>query len=596
MSAWLDSQVDAIATATMTPVTVVLDPHELVPAERLAAIAETLDASDWWSLRQRWELDARHRSWSSGRLILHVRAEPGLRDRLPFDIASAATAVEVRWPVPPEWRPWFRSVTGQPAQDEMVAAARHRKTTAELLESLLGVSLSIGSQSGELAGVAALRVRATLPDAAWDLVRSAVITPLARDLAEQPPKTSAVGERWRLWLSGEKDDPVLRNAGPALLGLVATGALPRVDGVTPTVPEWARLAAGGADYVGKARVMLEDPPVVGRPTDLPGWSAVALWMGTIRGLLSLDPAAPEEVITAVRTRALELDDAFEPWLQQNYGMLLQSAASPPATVHKIPQFLARRVSAGERVLLVVLDGVGFAQWEILLDQNAIRPLQQHACVAMLPTETTVSRQALLAGTTPDDFASSFSTTAKEPQHWAAFWAKQGLAEAEVRYHRVDGRRTDQIPLASVFRAVAVVVSAVDKMMHASKLLADAQLGAQLTAWCRQGYLAALLDHAREQGFETWVTADHGNVVAAAGSMPPEGLRVERQGTRLRLYRAKDTRDAAADQGIAWTPPRLPPDVQVLFAPNRLGFHTGGERVTHGGLSFEEVFVPFVRLT
>ena len=515
---------------------------------------------------------------------------------MPYDIAQSTTAVAVAWPVPPPWRALFRSLSTEPAADVLVDAAQRGETSRVLLERLFGVGFPVGSESGELAAVAALRARATLADAAWELVHETVTTALARDLARQPPERSAVTERWTSWLTGEHDDSVMRDAGPALLGLVTAGVLPRVTGMATNTPGWAQLAAADIDVVSRATALLGEPPVSGIPSGLSDWSAVAVWMGTIRGLLSLDPAASEDLLRDVREQAIKLDDAFGPWLQAQYGSLLQSAAIPPVTLHKVAPFLARRVADGARVLLIVLDGVGFAQWEILLDKTGISPLQQHACLAMLPSETTVSRQALLAGTTPDDFASSFHVTAKEEQRWRAFWGKHDIPDGEVCYHRVDGLRSDAVPLASSYRAVAVIVSAVDKLMHGSELLGDAQLSAGVTAWCQQGFLTDLLARGEEHGFETWLTADHGNVVATAGGAPPEGLKVERQGTRLRLYRTQETRDASAHLGVPWTPPRLPPDVHVLFASRREGFHRHGQRVTHGGLSFEEVFVPLARLT
>ncbi|MGO9884474.1 MAG: PglZ domain-containing protein [Solirubrobacteraceae bacterium] len=484
----------------------------------------------------------------------------------------------------------------EPAADIAVDAARRGQSTRLLLEKLYGVGFPQGSDSGELAAVAALRARGTISDAAWGLIHETVITPLARDLALQPPERGRLTARWTSWLTGEDDDPVLRDAGPALLGLVTAGVLPRVTGLATSKPGWTHLAAADIDVVSRASALLGEPPISGDPSGLSDWSAVAVWMGTIRGLLSLDPAAPEDLLLTVHEQALKLDEAFGPWLQAHYGSLLQSAAIPPVTVHKVAPFLARRVADGARVLLVVLDGVGFAQWEILLDKTGIRPLQQGTCLAMLPTETTVSRQALLAGTTPDDFAPSFHTTAKEEQQWRAFWAREGVSDRDVRYYRVDGLRTDTVPLSPVHRAVAVIISAVDKMMHRSALLGDAQLTAGLAAWCQQGYLPALLTRAGEQGYETWVTADHGNVVASPGGAPPEGLKVERPGTRVRLYRSAAMRDASAEMGVAWTPPRLPSDIHVLFAPRRKGFQARGLRVTHGGLSFEEVFVPLARLT
>ncbi|MFN2469623.1 MAG: PglZ domain-containing protein [Gaiellaceae bacterium] len=595
MTGWLDAQISKVHRATSTPVALVLDPHELLPYERLRVVAQTVGAVDWWALRRCWEAVGHHRTWGDGRLILHATGEAGHRE-LPYDIARSTTTVAIGWPVPPPWRELFRSLLTEPAADILVDAAQRLEATHGLLEKLFGVGFPAGSESGELAAVAALRARATLSDAAWELVHQTVTTPLARDLARQPPERSTVTERWTAWLAGEREDTVLRDAGPALLGLVTAGVLPRVTEMSPSTPGWAQLAAADIDMVSRATALLGEPPMSGTPSGLADWGAVAVWMGTIRGLLSLDPAAPEDLLNDVHGQAIELDDAFGPWLEAQYGSLLQSAAIPPVTLHKVAPFLARRVADGARALLVVLDGVGFAQWEILLDKTGISPLQQHACLAMLPSETTVSRQALLAGTTPDDFASSFHTTAKEEQHWRAFWTGHGIPSGEVRYYRVDGLRSDIVPLSSAYRAVAVIVSAVDKLMHGSELLGDAQLSASVTAWCQQGYLTDLLALANEHGYETWLTADHGNVVATAGGAPPEGLRVERQGTRLRLYRSLTMRDASAHFGVAWTPPRLPPDIHVLFARRREGFHRHGQRVTHGGLSFEEVFVPLARLT
>ena len=595
MNAWLGDQLARVRDATSKPVTLVRDPHELLPSDGLEDITETVVADDWWSLRQCWERIGRHRAWADGRLIVHARGAAGQGDA-PYDIDASTVSVDIAWPVGPAWRPLFLDLLTEPQLDQLVDATERQDSVRATLERLFGVGLPPDSESGELAAVAALRARGTLSDAAWELVHETVKTPLARELAQQPPSWGLLSERWVGWLKGERADRVLEEAGPALLGLVTAGMLPRVRDMAPVAPEWARLAAADADPIERADALLRDPPELGAPASLADWSTIAVWMGSIRGLLSLAPAAPEELLTDVREQALQLDESFGPWLRENYGSLLQSAAIPPVTLHKVTPFLARRAAAGERLLLVILDGVSFAQWGVIIEETGVTPLQQHVCLAILPTETTISRQALLAGTTPDDFASSFQTTAKEEEKWRDFWRREGLSDGEIRYHRVDGLRSDLVPLSPTHRAVAVVVSAVDKLMHGSDLLGDTQLSAGVRAWCQQGFLAKLLAEAGEAGFETWLTADHGNVVATPGGAPPEGLRVERQGTRLRLYRSLATRDAAANYGIPWTPPRLPADIHVLFAPRRDGFQRHGQRVTHGGLSFEEVFVPLARAT
>lgn len=572
----------------------VLDPAGLVPPECLEHVGETVIVSDWWGLRAVWEREGRGRSWSGERMVIHVIGDVG---ELPYDIRTRAGTVEVDFPVPPNSRELFRSLIPDAAADIVIRAAHQGSGARTVVESLLGVAIPVGSPSGELAAVASLRARPAISDAVWELVRSTVTTSLAVGLATQPPDTAEIVSRWTAWLSEGNDDDVLRDAGPALLGLVTSGMLPRVAGMDASAPSWARLADSGVDGVRRAEALLRENPVAHEPASLADWSAIAAWMGSIRGLLSLEPAAAQELHAQVLPEALALDVAFARWLQQNYGSLLQSAASPPTTVHKIAPFLARRLSDGvPRVLLVVLDGVGFAQWQVILQETGLAPLQQHACVAMLPTETAISRQALIAGTTPDDFAESLRTTAKEEQRWSDFWGANGLSPPESDYHRVDGVLGDSIPLTDLTRAVAVVVSAVDKAMHGSELLGDVQLAASVSAWCQQGFLSELLARAADLGFESWLTADHGNVVASPGGAPPEGLKVDKAGTRFRLYHSKELRDASADVGIAWTPPRLPADINVLFARGREGFHRHGIRVTHGGLSFEEVFVPFARMT
>ena len=93
---------------------------------------------------------------------------------------------------------------------------------------------------------------------------------------------------------------------------------------------------------------------------------------------------------------------------------------------------------------------------------------------MLPSETTVSRQALLAGTTPDDFAASFHATAKEEQRLACLLGQTGRPRTE-RCATTGLMAADPtpMPLASCYRAVVVIVSEVDKLMHGSELLGDA---------------------------------------------------------------------------------------------------------------------------
>jgi hypothetical protein len=71
---------------------------------------------------------------------------------------------------------------------------------------------------------------------------------------------------------------------------------------------------------------------------------------------------------------------------------------------------------------------------------------------------------------------------------------------------------------------------------------------------------------------------------------------ERAGTRARRYASNELRNDAAVEGVVWdTLPGYPSDEaeRLLFALGRTGW--GQSRLSHGGLSLDEVIVPLVQI-
>jgi hypothetical protein len=248
-------------------------------------------------------------------------------------------------------------------------------------------------------------------------------------------------------------------------------------------------------------------------------------------------------------------------------------------------------------LLVVLDGLGFAQWHQLRAATTLKILQATGCLAMIPTLTAVSRQAIFAGTLPVDFADTLTTTRQEDRHWRAFWTEHGIPELEVTYTKTLGSDPDHVPTLRG-RVAAVVVNAVDELLHGADVLADRQVAVGVDLWAKAGFLEAIVEAGARGGFEVWITSDHGNLPTMPGPVPSEGQLVESAGTRVRLYPNETLRAAADDYGDIWDPPGFPADVPLrpLFAPGRRGYHTSGAQVSHGGLSLDEVIVPFVQVS
>lgn len=143
--------------------------------------------------------------------------------------------------------------------------------------------------------------------------------------------------------------------------------------------------------------------------------------------------------------------------------------------------------------------------------------------------------------------------------------------------------------------VGVVVRAIDELMHSAEMFGEAQFAASVDLWLRHGFVKDMVQSAASEDFEIWFTADHGGIEAQPIGRPMDGLGVDTAGTRVRLYSTPALRQQSKAEGDIWDPPGMPDEGPYpLFARGREGMRHG-VRVTHGGLSFDEMIVPFVRV-
>ncbi len=102
----------------------------------------------------------------------------------------------------------------------------------------------------------------------------------------------------------------------------------------------------------------------------------------------------------------------------------------------------------------------------------------------------------------------------------------------------------------------------------------------------------------DKGFVTYITSDHGNVEALGIGRPAEGILAETKGERMRIYKDNQLLKAgsASKIGREWSNIGLPPDTHVLLANSHEAFINEGDTIlAHGGVSIQEVIVPFVKI-
>ncbi len=301
-----------------------------------------------------------------------------------------------------------------------------------------------------------------------------------------------------------------------------------------------------------------------------------------------------------------VDEAFLAWTKERYGGLHNLAST--AMVHHIPRLMARRVGneGAGRVALIVVDGLSLGQWVPLRDAlmklvSSLR-LEESAVFAWVPTITPVSRQATFAASPPAYFPASIGTTSKEKTLWRRFWADSvGLDPGEVSYANFSGdgdAKEVEAELSHRTKVCGIVVQKVDRIMHGMEL-GERGMHGQVRQWAEEGYLAFLLSNLLERGFEVYLTSDHGNVEARGIGNPSEGAVADIRGERVRVYGDPEQRSRVAGGfpgSIEWSGPGLPGGYLPLLAPGRAAFVADKRRIVgHGGVSLEELVVPFVHV-
>ncbi|BAY42151.1 hypothetical protein NIES2111_65470 (plasmid) [Nostoc sp. NIES-2111] len=305
----------------------------------------------------------------------------------------------------------------------------------------------------------------------------------------------------------------------------------------------------------------------------------------------------------------KVDNAFFRWINLRYGTLYDQSPISPVMVHQIPHFLRRNLEASKtnKVALIVLDGLALDQWlvlrDVLLIQRPQLKFNEETVFAWLPTITSISRQAIFAGKTPINFRSSLETTAKEEALWKDFWTNQNINRTEVAYLKGLGE-TDSFSLleqklSPKLRVIGLVVDKVDKIMHGMQL-GTAGMHNQVRQWAELGWMVDLLDLLLGQKFQVFLTSDHGNIEATGIGQPREGAIADLRGERVRVYsdpilRAKVKSDFP--NAIEWQFLGLLEKYLPLLAPGRQAFIQEGKQiVAHGGISVEELVVPFISVS
>jgi hypothetical protein len=387
-----------------------------------------------------------------------------------------------------------------------------------------------------------------------------------------------------------------------------------VQGLAINIPEWAKvgivqdpLALRNLVAEGIKGILHSLPTLESSYRD---WANLSRRFGEVLARFNaLDTVRAEGLKDAIAELQEAIDEKLRYWVSKHYADLPSlPIAKGPVMVHHVPRFLSLQRGLGEaKIALLVFDGLAVDQWVQIREAMAKRApklgFEESTCFAWLPTLTSVSRQAIFSGLKPREFAETIESTSAEPNQWSRYWQDQGLRANEVMY-RKGIKRSDQLTelgtdlSAPLIKVAGIVVDMVDEIVHGA-MLGKRGIASQIEGWCESGFVDQLFSLLLDKGFHVYLTADHGNVEAVGQGRLNQGLAPEIRGERVRTYRSETlaTESAAANSNTYRIDlAGLPSNFMPLFAAGRTAFMQQGEpAVVHGGISIEELIVPFVKV-
>lgn len=345
-----------------------------------------------------------------------------------------------------------------------------------------------------------------------------------------------------------------------------------------------------------------------KPSTAEFWEGVARDLGVLNALsYSFKSTNTTILSTDIANLNAKIDEHFELWLQENFGNLINTpTVGFPIMLHKVPDWLYLKVNNGQKVCLLVMDGMGFQQWtqvkKSIVDIPDIR-IEEKGIFVWVPTITSISRQALFSGKQPRSFPNSLLTTSKEKELWQAYWEDKELSKNEITYAvKVENSR-DIDSFKERFhspklKVAGFVINYIDEQMHGIKS-GMSGLNAALVDWLDKWQFASKLESLLDSGFEVIITSDHGNQEAVGCGWPNEGVKAETKGERVRMYKNKVEYSNDKTDVLEWPAKKygLPSDIYPLVSKGRHAFVQKDKMIVgHGGISLHEVIVPFAIVT
>lgn len=298
----------------------------------------------------------------------------------------------------------------------------------------------------------------------------------------------------------------------------------------------------------------------------------------------------------------QIERKFVDWIKEAIGFIHNTAYFPkPVMIHHIPHYIESKKN--KKNALLVIDGLSLDQWFVI--KNCMKTtyvFEENIVFAWIPTLTNISRRSLFSGKPPTSFVDPLNLQ-KEKQEWLSFWKNHSVNPSKVQYKR-GIKLTSKKEIGKILddpkkEILGLIINTVDEFIHHSQI-GTMEVHKQIETWMSEGNLEELINKLLNLNYSVYLCSDHGNICANGIGEVREGVLAETQGKRVRIYDSEIFARRFLKEhpnSYEWFKEYLPEGIWAILAGNLYAFGRAGEKIVcHGGISIEEVLIPFIHIT
>lgn len=292
----------------------------------------------------------------------------------------------------------------------------------------------------------------------------------------------------------------------------------------------------------------------------------------------------------VKVDTQEINCLFQQYVLAQFGKLSQNIdKASPVLVSKAMDYMSGH---SEKFIIVVMDGMSEFDWKIISAVFNEVIYEKSSIFAMIPSTTSISRQCLLSGKYPSQLLEPWKQS-KEKMEFMDCARNLGYTDPQIGYERGYNAQ-----FGSFVRCGAVIINDLDDMVHAQT---QGRLGMfnDVTLLTNQKKLLEMTKRFLTAEYDVYITADHGNTPCIGlGKLMGTGVEVQTKSRRmLALKNFADKAGLIEKYGLVEYPKYyLPKEYDYLICDVGDSFDARGDEVmTHGGITLDEVIVPFIKI-